>query len=214
MDRRAAVLSVAMVLLITWGGAALGADCGEPVPAPKYQAGDKWTWRDEKAREWSNEVVQVEGDITQIKWPTGSVAFHDKDWVIRQVRRSNGELVTKQGSGQYTSIGQKVLDFPLHVGKKWEYSYTSQPTSNLGDLRTYYNRYTIVACEEVSTPAARFPALKVEVDNRSVGARISGVYYLWYAPQVKNFVRRQFVPSQAWNRADVRDYELIKFETK
>jgi len=101
---------------MAWGTQAFAAVCGEPLSAPTYQVGEKWTWRSEKGAEWSDSVVQVEGTVAQIKRPNGEVAFFDRDWIIRQVKPRNGELVTQQGA-KYTTIDQKTMDFPLQVGK-------------------------------------------------------------------------------------------------
>jgi len=216
MDRRMIVVPIAILLLTIWG-AALAADCGEPVPAPKFQVGEKWTWRNGKGVESTDEVVQVEGDFIQIKWSNGDLASYDKDRILRKVVRKSGEVITQQGAGAYTTVGQKVLDFPLQVGKKWDYTYTAQPSSGLGTFQTYYQQYKIVACEDVTTPAGRFPAFKVEVVqgvNRSPSHNYpnNGTFYSWYAPPVKTSVRRQYVPSLWWSNPV--DNELIKFEVK
>ncbi len=223
MDTRvAAILGAVISILVTPSGSqvALAADCGEPAPTPKYQVGERWTWQDEKGRGWSSEVVQVEGDLTQIKWGTGDVASYDKDWVIQKVIRANGEALTKQNAGAYrtyeqgaaTSIGEKVLDFPLQVGKKWQNNYVGQPTT--GAQRHYNQWFKVVACEELLTPSGKFPALKVEVEMTTTGATGSGTYYIWYAPKVKNYVQRKYVWSKWWSGGDFRDVELVKFEGK
>jgi hypothetical protein len=61
-------------------------------------------------------------------------------------------------------------------------------------------------------PAGTFPAFKIEVNQGRVGMNWNGTYYWWYAPQVKNRVKRQYVPSSYWYAP--KDYELIKFEAK
>jgi hypothetical protein len=220
------VVSLAAVLffiMMAWGRQVWGAmDCGEPVPAPKYQAGERWTWRDEKGREGMSVVLQVEGDMTQIRLLTGDVASYDKDWIIQKVVRTTGEVVTTQGAGATVTarVGQKTLDFPLQVGKQWEISAYAQARSGLGTMERFYERYKVVACEEVATPAGKLPAMKVEVERGMTGtqpraksgAPPTGVYYLWYAPQVKNIVRLQYVPSQWWSGGHYLNTELIKFE--
>ncbi len=214
MGKKLAVLSVAVVLLMTWAGAALAADCGEPFSVPKYQVGDKWTWRNEKGTETVNEVVGVNEGVTEIKWSNGDVASYDKDWVIQKVVRKNGEVLTKQGTG-YTTIGQKVLDFPLLVGKKWEHSFTAAPRAGGGwGLTTYYEYYAVLTCEEVTTPAGTFPAFKIEVVQRSPQASSSGARHFWYSPQVKTSVRNKYVPSGWWAVGRFFDSELIKFDVK
>jgi hypothetical protein len=223
MDTRPVVRLVAAVFFIVTAGGAQAwgaADCGEPVSAPKYQVGEKWTWRDEKGREGMGAVLQAEGDMTQIRLMTGDVASYDKDWIIQKVVRTTGEVVATQGAGATVTVrvGQKTLDFPLQVGKQWEIGAYAQAKSGLGTMERYYERYRVLACEEVSTPAGKFSALKVEVERGMSGtaprggAPRTGTYYLWYAPQVKNIVRQQYVPSQWWSGGRHLNTELINFE--
>ena len=118
------VFAIAAVSLVAmaWGAQVFAAACGEPLAAPTYQVGEKWTWRGEKGAEWSDSVVQVEGTDAQIKRSNGEVVFFDRDWIIRQVKPKNGKLVTRQGAG-YTTIDQETMDFPPQVGKSWQYTF-------------------------------------------------------------------------------------------
>ncbi len=189
-----------------------GTTCSEPVPAPRFVVGEKWTWRGERGEETTDEVIHVEGETTEIKWTNGDIAFLDKDRVLRKVLRKNGEVITTQGAGAYTTVGQKVLDFPLQIGKKWEYSYFANASSGRYPMLTYYQRYEVVSCEEVTTPAGKFSTFKVRVDQNTVGISMTGTYYFWYAPEVKQSVKRQYVPSRYWSKTF--DLELINYERK
>ena len=213
MTRWAVALSAVLFLLLGTATTQVYAavSCGEPLLAPTYHVGDNWTWRGEKGQEATDEVIQVEGDTTQIKSQNGDIAFVDKDRVLQKVQKKNGEVVTKQGAGTYTTVGKKVLDFPLQVGKKWDYSYVSAPSSNAWGLQTYFQHFEVVACEEVTTPAGKFPAFKVRVDQSTVGST-GGTYYMWYAPDVKTTVKRQYIASRWWSTTS--DTELIKYECK
>ncbi len=219
MDRRSVVLWVVVACLAgtTWAAQAWGADCGEPVPAPKHQVGEKWTWRDEKGREGTSVVLQVEGDTAQIRLLTGDVATYDKNWVIQKVVRTTGEVVTAQGAGATVTVrvGQKSLDFPLQVGKQWEIGAVAQPRAGSMGLERYYERYKVLACEDVKTPGGDFPALKVEVERGLTAVQRgprSGTYYVWYAPQVKNLVRLEYVASAWWSGGRFLNMELVRFE--
>jgi len=185
--------------------------CNEPVPAPTFTVGEKWTWRDERGAETTTEVIQVEGGITQMKEDTGDVTFYDQDGVVQKVRKKNGEVVARPGVGAYAAIGQKTMDFPLHIGKQWQWSYRGIP-DNLGYVLTYYQRYEVVACEAVTTAAGRFSALKIRVVQHAGGIAGSGTYYFWYAPRVKVSVKRQYVLSPYWSKT--RDSELVKYDLK
>lgn len=218
----AVIVAVGFFMVAAWWAPALAAtECGVPALAPRHQPGEKWTWRDERGGQWSEAVLE-EGDLTQMKWPTGDVAFHEKDMVVRLVSRPNGQLISKQGTGLYTIVGQKTLEFPLQVGMGWAYHSFSQATKGgRGNLAPIWYVYRVLACEEVSTPAGTFPAFKVEVaeviGDRALGAfppQGHGIYHLWYAPQAKNYVKRHYEPSAHWVGPAFRDYDLIKFEVK
>jgi len=232
MMKRAVVLSVAVLFLAVtvWGAPALAAaDCGAPVPAPKHQVGEKWTWQDERGGGLSEEVL-AEGDLTQMKLQNSDVAFHDKDLIVQFVKRPNGEIVRTQSIESYVlglrtvnpTVGHKTLDFPLQVGKEWGHSFFAPATrGGRGNLAPFWMTFKIVACEEVSTPVGKFPAFKVEITevygDRAAGYTApltGGVYHLWYAPQVKNYVKRHYEPMPYWIGFGFRDYELVKFEMK
>jgi hypothetical protein len=200
--------AVAMICLYT---AALAADCGMPVAAPKYEVGEQWTWKNDKGREWVNRVMEVKDETAAIQWPGNNVAYYSKDWVVEKVKKSSGEMVEKQGAGTFTEVGQKILDFPLDLQKTWRWSATAVPSGGRAGLVIYTHHVMLLACEEVQTPAGTYPALKLEVTQRATDTGRSGTYYLWWAPAVKQLVKRQYVPSRWWG-SSVTDYELIKYE--
>ena len=219
------LLAAVIILVAAWGVQAWAAtECGEPVPAPRYLVGEKWAYRDDKGREGVSVVLQVEGELTQIRLLTGDVVFYDRDWIIQKVVRTTGEVITAQGAGATVTVrvGQKWLDFPLQTGKQWDVSAYAQSRSGLGSMERYFERYKVVACEDVATPAGKFPALKVEVERGvtgtqprgKTGAPPAGMYYVWYAPPVKNIARLHYVPSQWWSGGLYVNLELIKFEGK
>jgi hypothetical protein len=49
------------------------ARCSDPVPVPKLQVGEKWTFRDEKGVESTSEVIEVDGDTTRLRRSNGDV---------------------------------------------------------------------------------------------------------------------------------------------
>jgi len=207
MDKRRIVFTVAVVFLMVtaWGAQALeAADCGAPVPAPKYQVGDKWLWRNARGVESTREVVGFEGELAQMKEPE-LLLFVDPDHVLRKVVRPNGEAVTTQGRGRpYEMIGQKELNFPLEVGKGWSFKFVNTR------MEVGTQDFKVAACEEVSTPAGKFAALRIESEVRE--PRWKGVNHFWYAPAAKAIVRRTFLEGYDFTR--VADYELVRYELK
>jgi hypothetical protein len=208
-----AVIIGVFFLMAIWSDEAAAADCGEPVLAPKLSVGDKWVWRNDKGGQSSQEVVGIEGDLFQIRWADPALepdkegmVFVDPHGVIRKAIRTNGEVVTAQGQGRpYQFIGQRELDFPLQVGKRWDFTYMTRMVGF--ELGSQHRR--VVACEEVSTPAGKFSALRIEVELRT--PRWRGTYQFWYAPAVKNTVRLKY--PAGWGR-DAIDAELVRYELK
>jgi len=69
-----------------------------------------------------------------------------------------------------------------------------------------------LTCEELATPAGKFEAFKIVGERSNPGTSDTGTYFVWYAPQVKTFVKRQYVPSRWWwSGGNFRSYELIKY---
>jgi osmotically-inducible protein OsmY len=181
----------------------VNAGCREPAPAPRYVTGETWTWRYDKGGEWADRVV-AEGDLAKIKVANGDVLVYDKDRILKLVVRSTGEILTQPDYTAYVWLGKKTLDFPLQVAKNWQYQYFQA-------TRNYINKYNIVTCEAVTTPAGKLEAFKIEVEESFIGSTGKGIYYYWYAPQVKNYIKRQYVPSQWWSVDRHRDSALVKY---
>jgi hypothetical protein len=131
----------------------------------------------------------------------------DSEGVIRKAIRPNGDIVTTQGKGRpFELIGQREFDFPLLVGKRWSFNYISLRFNEMAS-----QNFKVFACEEVSTTAGRFSALRIEREIRF--QRGSGTQCLWYAPAVKNIVRWQFPGGRGAGGTSL-DSELFKYELK
>lgn len=223
MNTRRVLLPVICALGVVggvWGVVLAADDCGEPVAAPKFQVGDKWVWRDEKGVEFTQEVIGFEGDLAKISWANprsepdkSGIIFIDRDGVLRKVLRQSGEEVTTKGAGMRltSQIGEKITDYPLHVGKKWGYTSVLRRSST-GEMTHYDYRHEVQKCEKVSSAAGAFMALKIEVSETNTRTQSSGKWYVWYAPAAKGTVKTEFVPSRYF--ASALDNQLIKLELK
>jgi serine/threonine protein kinase len=187
------------------------AGCREPALAPRYFTGEKWTWQNDRGRMWTDSVI-AEGDMTEIKAANGDVLSYDKERVLRKVVRRNGEVVT-EGLTPQGLLGVKWLDFPLVVGKKWQYQFSIRVTPG---FRILIDQNTVVTCETLTTAAGKMEAFKIEtVTSRVAGSPgEKGVAYRWYAPQAKQLIRRQYVPSEWYPVDRYRDFELVRYETE
>jgi hypothetical protein len=196
--------------------------CKEPVSAPQYQVGEKFTWNyaDGKQRVW--EVTGVEGNLTQIKWSDESMAsnsekegvyFLDPDWVIQKAISKQGEVILPPNPRRaFMTLGLRYLDFPLQIGKSWRVTYRG--TNSSGNLRDYVVHLKVVGCEEVSTPAGKFLAVKIESYHTAMPTMASGSAKWWYAPDAKNVVKFECVINADYWGTFPPDYELIGLELK
>jgi uncharacterized protein DUF3108 len=201
---------------------AAAALCKEPVVAPQYQVGEKFTWNYASGKQRVWEVTGVEGNLAQIKWSDLSmvsnsekegVYFLDPDWVIQKAISKQGEVILPPNPRQaFMYLGLKILDFPLQIGKSWSVAYRG--TNLWGYQREYVVQFKVVACEEVSTPAGKFPAVKIESYHTSVTTMARGSANRWYAPDAKNVVKFECVPNEDYWTTMPPDYELIGLELK
>jgi hypothetical protein len=220
-----ALVSLAGVMLL--GPASFAANCNDPVPAPTYKLGDRFTWKyaNGKVRVW--EVTGLDANLAQVKWSdegmrlgtdNAGTYFLDQDWVIRTGVTKQGKAVLAPKMGAFSMIGKKILDFPLHLGKAWDVTFVD--VSPGGSVATNYGHLKVVGCEEVTTPAGKFPALKVEGKVSVWSYNGWEIRNQWYSPDAKNIVKnefdRRYIPfaSPSGPPPPLPDYELMKLELK
>ena len=101
---------------------------------------------------------------------------------------------TSKIKGTLTGYRNPVLDFPITVGKKWDHKY--QREGQVGGHKTDIIRasHKVVAYESVTVPAGTFQAFKIDVvcevaDSKRIITNPEKLYF-WYAPEVKQLVKR------------------------
>jgi hypothetical protein len=151
---------------------------------PKFQVGDRWVRSDGVF-----EVAAV--DRNRVEYLQGTTR--------RLYTLISGELERLSEAGT-TLIEYNppfpVLQFPLTVGKQWEYRghVRNQVTGFSGPIT---NKIEVVDFEDVLTAAGTFPAFKI----------VSGNSTYWYSPSAKTIVRQLFGSASVF-----RDFELVVFD--
>ncbi len=218
-----ALISLFGVMLLA--SASFAATCPESVPAPKYNVGDRFVWGYAGGSEKKWEVTGVDGNLAEIKWndegsrwtyDNAGTFFLDQDWVIRRGINKRGKEVLSPSTGNFAILGKSLLPFPLHVGKAWEVSYVSSLMPSNHSIDLYFFTQKVVGCEEVTTPAKKFLALKIDAEFTNATRAGWGTIHQWYSPEAKNIVKFHFVQCYgfAWCHQGVPDYELIKLDLK
>jgi hypothetical protein len=218
MLERAACHSFAAIVLL----GALAAPCGAqpddaPVPRPEIKPGDSWTYR------------RVEYPTNHARGPFTETVTFANDRVIEMLsdrRRDAKELDTTYTadwnlvSSRNTGIfdpDQGLFKFPLRPGDTHEARYEVRfPLKGAYHVR-HQRRVKVVGWEEVSVPAGRFRALRLESDGafERLDTQLSGTAkeVAWYVPEVKRYVKwtyeaRSFKGRLQWWGWELVDYKL------
>ncbi len=224
-----AFLALILILGVSLlGTASFAATCKEPVSAPTYQVGDKFTWKYSNGKEKVWEVTRVDGNLAKVNWSDGAsryendregIYFLDQDWVIRKGVNKKGEELLSPKIGAFSMIGIKDLDFPLRMGKTWSFKFLNRAAHQ--GIYFFYMALKVIGCEEVVTPAGKFLALKIEISEENASSVMggSGTIYRWYSPEAKNIVKTEFgrwlgnFYNPNWSTIPL-DYELTKLELR
>ncbi|HEY6281237.1 MAG TPA: hypothetical protein VIW72_05505 [Burkholderiales bacterium] len=148
------------------------------MPEPKdFLVGDSWEWR-----QFDNRTKQEEGKFN------------------RSVIRVNGILRFQSETGRSFQISNAFLGhpgqtkpwrvWPLEVGKEWVYDEDWTESGVSGNTR---QNAKVVAYEDVTVPAGKFMAFKIEYKGWYRNSRgSSGIQFdtYWYAPEAKADVKR------------------------
>ena len=156
---------------------------------------DVWVWHDPRA---GLMVARRELDTQDppVRW---SIA---EDWS----RKAKGETV------------ERPLAFPLWPGKSWDVAHWQPDPENMGYEREgVHQHYSVAGWEDISVPAGKFHAVKIEVSGQWTATPPSGsvglgprdglplpknlwqaptplhgqvLRTLWYVPEVKRWVRQ------------------------
>ncbi|MGZ8501042.1 MAG: hypothetical protein ACXW5W_22295, partial [Candidatus Binatia bacterium] len=171
----------------------------EIVQSPRWQIGDKWTFRLRRAGLSSLvERVLIRTD-TFVGIPSYVVksgtdeAFYAMDSLALLSHKKNGEYEYR-----VSNIDQ-VLSWPLRTGNEWRNTYT-RGIAGIKGTRTTQLTMRVSGFEAVDVQAGRLSAMKIEGFGYQTG-RLNVEY--WYSPNVKWFAKL---------RKYDRDFSLIEEE--
>jgi hypothetical protein len=212
-----------LLLILASGFAVLAAHAQPPVAAPQPAAGDRWVYDRYGFTDRPSDRVEVAVDKID-----SSAGYGETLTVLEALgpdSRPKGEQRQQQRAiatltvptANVISGSFSLIDFPVEVGRTWQYEMTFTATSGF-DL-ILRGTAKVVGWEEVQVPAGKFRALKVEHDSNLRGARgpftANRKILVWYVPEVKRWVRYDF--TQTSNRADSQNrfrFELVSFQLK
>ncbi len=138
----------------------------ETIDLPQISENDTWTYQNtvENKTGWHqtrDESTVLRAGPTGIAITTKSVGstmppaqqLIGRDW--SRIRSVNGRQ----------TVVNRPLAFPLSVGKTWQVDYTEDHPNRQHDSEHFHSVYKVVGWEDVTVPAGKFHALKIEADG-------------------------------------------------
>jgi len=176
-----------------------------PITAPAWHVGDEWEYAykspsDSGAYVWSvNRVEMLDGaQHYVIKTGTREIFYRVSD-LANSLERVDGVVIQREAPSRLAYV------WPLTVGKTWEQTHRQERPVD----RTTTDRNSLWAVEleeTVTVPAGTFRTLKITWRNKNTGGLI---YEMWYAPDVKQWVKIREVLSSG-----IREREMVSFKLK
>ncbi len=182
----------------------------EKCDAPVWNVGDSWRYRNDDKKEWEYKVLGIE----EFK--------NSKIYVVEDrygVYKKGFDVKTLQFMVDIGPDGKKIVpmtdwtfsyDFPLYVGKKWEYMVRGKDTNSVP--KDYLYIYKVLSFENITVPAGTFKAFKIEREQRGFTQMSYIRSYRWFSQEVKREVKFQYGSQDGSWRLAGQNYELISFK--
>lgn len=167
-----------------------------PVNRPALKPGSEWTYNVDASKR--NKPGPAQSPLKRVIKEVG-----DKE-ITYDLINSTGTRTTvmttdlnplSEGmtSGARASAPLPFFAFPLEPGKAYGGTLTYPSPFGSVDVQMVVNS-KVAEWEEVTVPAGKFRALRIEMQARSSGGPINGTrsVKLWYAPEVGQYVRGEF----------------------
>jgi hypothetical protein len=192
----------------------------EKVEAPVINVGSKWTYRADNGQEWMTETIGEEKDL-YIFLTMMRQGIEKGEWK-RYYDKKNMNCVKVLRDGREDKEDKnrlrKRFDFPLYLGKKWNYRYTLSPLMKGKQDRDLLAELSVVGFEDTNVMAGKFRAVKISNETYAIGGchcrdKSYRKFHFWYSPDVKATIKLERELS-GFMTYDYIKYELVSFELK
>jgi hypothetical protein len=150
---------------------------------PTLKVGDRWTY---EVRAGQSRVKSVDRlrEITAVT-PERIEGTENGSAFVMTTDLNNVESALRKDSDQ------RLLSFPLQVGKKWSFSDEYTDYSRDGIVGKMDVDAEVVGYEKVRVPAGEFDAFKLQADGKRIeGGNTTGISWTyWYAPAARAVVK-------------------------
>jgi hypothetical protein len=164
----------------------------EKIAAPVWNVGDEWTFKHVQRGVYTVKVIAIEKNtIVTTQSDMGFKEYRDGNFTINKIE---GDVTER------LATGSKLLDFPLFVGKSWNYPIYHRTFRGEAAIR-------VVGYEKLTPPAGSYDTFKLEGKWFDQNRRSMGTFQYWYAPSVKQIIKL-LDGNKKW------DSEMVSFSLK
>jgi hypothetical protein len=197
----------------------LAADETAPVQKPDVKVGDSWRYQ----------VKEHQSNVPIVSQINSLVTFVGPDLIVVVESGKDGQETDSQFDSGWgvASIGylglvfdppMRFWKFPLQVGAEYPFVYGLAAARGSPARTRAEGTARVLGWEDVTVPAGKFRAVKVEAkaafQRLDISARGWQRFVLWYVPDVKRFVKSTVESGgRGPNQLDlVRETELMEFK--
>lgn len=156
--------------------------------APNIKVGDRWK-TEQKDRRTGVKELETARSITAVVASQLEGLENDGKLLM------TSELALIESPTVVITGDAKVLNFPLEVGKKWDYQYSLR-NKVTGVSSRLQLESSVIGYEKVKVPAGEFDAFRIQAkgfwNNDSTGrnGRLQTTH--WYAPAARSIVKTEY----------------------
>lgn len=155
---------------------------------PQVKVGDQWHWERSDRRTGIKEG-ETKRAITAISATQIDGTENDSKFTLSL------DLMTLESSTMVASVPARIIEYPLEIGKKWDFKWAFKNKVNNASIR-WEVAAEVVAFEKVRVPAGEFDAFKIEYkgffNNETTRGNGRIRQTLWYAPAAKTVVKTEY----------------------
>jgi hypothetical protein len=175
------------VLCVIAAPAAIAQSGAPRAEQPQLKVGDQWRW-ERSDRRTGVKNAETKRVITAVSATQIDGTENDSKLTMTP------DLMLLESSAIVTSQPARFVDYPVEVGKKWEFKWAFTGKASNAKVR-WQVEAEVTAYEKVKVPAGEFDAFKIEYkgywnnDTTRSNGRLRQTS--WYAPVVKTIVKTE-----------------------
>ena len=220
LTHRASCREIVVAVSLVIASGAWGADEAAPVQKPDVKVGDQWTYR----------ITSYRTNVPQVSTANVQVTFVGPDSIVTVTTDGKGPDRDSQytsewnalslSSGQVFEKPQRFYRFPLRAGDSYPFTFEAVAMRGSTDRWRSEGETKVLGWEDITVPAGKFRALKLDISNTFRGLSSSFFGWarreVWYVPEIKRWVKGTYAEGdhgKSWPNVKA-ETELLEYKVQ